>query len=94
MWVSFYTDTSAHKDSIKIELMSGIESIARVIIPWKDSMNLLTEGPEYNGSMKLTYKFTLNVSDDFGDSASKEAATYLNSGRLLSSKGCHSQIQR
>ena len=83
MWVSFYTDTSAHKDSIKIELMSGIESIARVIIPWKDSMNLLTEGPEYNGSMELTYKFTLNVSDDFGDSASKEAATYLNSGDTI-----------
>lgn len=83
MNVSFSTDTSAHKDSIKIELMSGIESIARVIIPWKDSMNLLTEGPEYNGSMKLTYKFTLNVSDDFGDSASKEAATYLNSGDTI-----------
>ena len=83
MNVSFSTDTPAHKDSIKIELMSGIESIARVIIPWKDSMNLLTEGPEYNGSMKLTYKFTLNVSDDFGDSASKEAATYLNSGDTI-----------
>lgn len=83
MWVSFYTDTPAHKDSIKIELMLGIESIARVIIPWKDSMNLLTEGPEYNGSMELTYKFTLNVSDDFGDSASKEAATYLNSGDTI-----------
>ena len=83
MNVSFSTDTSAHKDSIKIELMLGIESIARVIIPWKDSMNLLTEGPEYNGSMKLTYKFTLNVSDDFGDSASKEAATYLNSGDTI-----------
>lgn len=83
MNVSFSTDTPAHKDSIKIELMSGIEPIARVIIPWKDSMNLLTEGPEYNGSMELTYKFTLNVSDDFGDSASKEAATYLNSGDTI-----------
>ena len=80
MWVSFYTDTSAHKNSIKIELMSGVESIASIITPWKDSINLLEEGPEYNGSMELTYKFTLNVSDDFGDLASKEAKTYLNSG--------------
>ena len=80
MWVSFYTDTSAHKNSIKIELMSGVESIASIITPWKDSINLLEEGPEYNGSMKLTYKFTLNVSDDFGDLASKKAKTYLNSG--------------
>ena len=80
MWVSFYTDTSAHKNSIKIELMSGVESIASIITPWKDSINLLEEGPEYNGSMELTYKFTLNVSDDFGDSASQKAATYLNSG--------------
>ena len=46
----------------------------------KNSINLLKEGPEYNGSMELTYKFTLNVSDDFGDIASKEAKTYLNSG--------------
>ena len=80
MWVSFYTDTSAHKNSIKIELMSGVETIASIITPWKDSINLLEEGPEYNGSMELTYKFTLNVSDDFGDSASQKAATYLNSG--------------
>ena len=83
MWVSFYTDTSAHKDSIKIELMSGEESIASIITSWKNSINLLKEGPEYNGSMELTYKFTLNVSDDFGDSASKEAATYLNSGDTI-----------
>ena len=81
MWVSFYTDTSAHKDSIKIELMLGEEeSIASITTPWKNSINLLKEGPEYNGSMELTYKFTLNVSDDFGDIASKEAKTYLNSG--------------
>lgn len=80
MCVSFYTDTSAHKDSIKIELMSGEESIASIITSWKNSINLLKEGPEYNGSMELTYKFTLNVSDDFGDLASKEAKTYLNSG--------------
>ena len=81
MWVSFYTDTSAHKDSIKIELMLGEEeSIASITTPWKNSINLLKEGPEYNGSMELTYKFTLNVSDDFGDLASKEAKTYLNSG--------------
>lgn len=80
MWVSFSTDTSAHKDSIKIELMLGEESIASITTPWKNSINLLEEGPEYNGSMELTYKFTLNVSDDFGDLASKEAKTYLNSG--------------
>ena len=81
MWVSFYTDTSAHKDSIKIELMLGEEeSIASITTPWKNSINLLKEGPEYNGSMELTYKFTLNVSDNFGDIASKEAKTYLNSG--------------
>lgn len=80
MWVSFYTDTSAHKNSIKIELMLGEESIASITTPWKDSINLLTDGPEYNGSIELTYKFTLNVSDDFGDLASKEAKTYLNSG--------------
>ena len=80
MWVSFYTDTSAHKDSIKIELILEEESIASVITSWKNSINLLTDGPEYNGSMELTYKFTLNVSDDFGDLASKEAKTYLNSG--------------
>ena len=80
MWVSFYTDTSAHKDSIKIELMLEEESIASIITSWKNSINLLTDGPEYNGSMELTYKFTLNVSDDFGDLASKEAKTYLNSG--------------
>ena len=83
MWVSFYTDTSAHKDSIKIELMLEEESIASIITSWKNSINLLTDGPEYNGSMELTYKFTLNVSDDFGDSASKEAATYLNSGDTI-----------
>ena len=80
MWVSFYTDTSAHKDSIKIELMSGEESIASIITSWKNSINLLTDGPAYNGSKVLTYKFTLNVSDNFGDSISKEAKTYLNSG--------------
>ena len=81
MWVSFYTDTSAHKDSIKIELMLGEEEpIASITTPWKDSINLLKEGPAYNGSLELTYKFTLNVSDDFGDLASKEAKTYLNSG--------------
>ena len=80
MWVSFSTDTSAHKNSIKIELMLGEESIASITTPWKDSINLLTDGPAYNGSKVLTYKFTLNVSDDFGDSMSKEAKTYLNSG--------------
>lgn len=80
MQVSFYTDTSAHKNSIKIELMLGEESIASITTPWKDSINLLEEGPAYNGSLELTYKFTLNVSDDFGDSISKEAKTYLNSG--------------
>ena len=80
MWVSFYTDTSAHKDSIKIELILGEESITSITTPWKDSINLLTDGPAYNGSKVLTYKFTLNVSDDFGDSMSKEAKTYLNSG--------------
>lgn len=83
MNVSFSTNTSAHKDSIKIELMSGTKTIASVKVPWKDSINLLTEGPAYNGSMALTYKFTLNVSDDFGDSASKKAATYLNSGDTI-----------
>ena len=80
MWVSFSTDTSAHKNSIKIELILGEESIASITTPWKDSINLLTDGPAYNGSKVLTYKFTLNVSDDFGDSMSKEAKTYLNSG--------------
>ena len=80
MWVSFSTDTSAHKNSIKIELMLGEESIASITTPWKDSINLLTDGPAYNGSLELIYKFTLNVSDDFGDLASKEAKTYLNSG--------------
>lgn len=80
MKVSFSTDTSAHKDSIKIELMSGEETIESITTPWKDSINLLTDGPAYNGSMDLKYKFTLNVSDDFGDLASKEAKTYLNSG--------------
>ena len=80
MWVSFSTDTSAHKNSIKIELMLGEESIASITTPWKDSINLLTDGPAYNGSKALKYKFTLNVSDDFGDSMSKEAKTYLNSG--------------
>lgn len=80
MNVSFSTDTSAHKDSIKIELMSGTELIRSITTPWKDSINLLTDGPAYNGSKVLTYKFTLNVSDNFGDSISKEAKTYLNSG--------------
>lgn len=80
MEVSFSTDTSAHKDSIKIELMSGEETIESIMAPWKDSINLLTDGPAYNGSKALKYKFTLNVSDDFGDSISKEAKTYLNSG--------------
>ena len=85
LWVSFSADTSAHKDSILIELTEDAiaadgGSISSVTVPWKETINLLAEGPAYVGSKDFVYRFTLNASDDFGDTVTKKAKTYLNDG--------------
>lgn len=82
MIVNLKAETDAYKDSVKIELMKGGSSVSMVTIPWKEptkplQVNLLTEGPSYKGSAVLTYKFSLNVSDNFGDKKTEEA-TYPN----------------
>ena len=77
MIVNLKTETDAYKDSVKITLTDKNGSASIVTIPWKSQINLLTEGPTYKGSSKLTYKFYLNVSDNFGDKKTKEA-TYPN----------------
>lgn len=82
MIVNLKAETDAYKDSVKIELMKGGSSVSMVTIPWKEptkplQVNLLTEGPSYKGSAVLTYKFSLNVSDNFGDKKT-EKATYPN----------------
>ena len=82
MIVNLKAETDAYKDSVKIELMKGGSSVSMVTIPWKEptkplQVNLLTEGPSYKGSAALTYKFSLNVSDNFGDKKTEEA-TYPN----------------
>lgn len=82
MIVNLKAETDAYKDSVKIELMKGGSSVSMVTIPWKEptkplQVNLLTEGPSYKGSTALTYKFSLNVSDNFGDKKIEEA-TYPN----------------
>ena len=77
MIVNLKAETDAYKDSVKITLTDKNGSASIVTIPWKSQINLLTEGPTYKGSSKLTYNFTLNVSDNFGDKKTKEA-TYPN----------------
>ena len=73
MIVTLEADTEAHKDSVEINLMQGGTSVSTATIPWKSQINLLTEGPTYNGSAELTYKFVLKASDDFGKTITKEA---------------------
>ena len=77
MIVNLKAETDAYKDSVKITLTDKNGSASIVTIPWKSQINLLTEGPTYKGSSRLTYKFYLNVSDNFGDKKTKEA-TYPN----------------
>ena len=77
MIVNLKAETDAYKDSVKITLTDKNGSASIITIPWKSQINLLTEGPTYKGSSKLTYNFTLNVSDNFGDKKTKEA-TYPN----------------
>ena len=77
MVVNLKAETDAYKDSVKITLTDKNGSASIVTIPWKSQINLLTEGPTYKGSSRLTYKFYLNVSDNFGDKKTKEA-TYSN----------------
>ena len=82
MIVNLKAETDAYKDSVKIELMKEGSSVSMVTIPWKEptkplQINLLTEGPSYKGSAVLTYKFSLNISDNFGDKNTREA-TYPN----------------
>ena len=77
MIVNLKAETDAYKDSVKITLTDKNGSASIVTIPWKSQINLLTEGPTYKGSSKLTYNFTLNVSDNFGDKKTTKA-TYPN----------------
>lgn len=77
MIVNLKAETDAYKDSVKITLTDKNGSASIVTIPWKSQINLLTEGPTYKGSSKLTYNFTLNVSDNFGDKKTAKA-TYPN----------------
>lgn len=77
MIVNLKAETDAYKDSVEITLTDKNNSTSKVIIPWKSQINLLTEGPTYKGSSKLTYNFTLNVSDNFGDKKTTKA-TYPN----------------
>ena len=77
MIVNLKAETDAYKDSVKITLTDKNGSASIITIPWKSQINLLTEGPTYKGSSKLTYNFTLNVSDNFGDKKTTEA-TYPN----------------
>ncbi len=73
--VSFTSESEGTKDSIVIELFEGETTegvlMSSVTIPGDTtSINLLTDGPAYNGSQGLTYKFTLNVSNALGETAS------------------------
>ena len=77
MIVNLKAETDAYKDFVKITLTDKNGSASIVTIPWKSQINLLTEGPTYKGSSKLTYNFTLNVSDNFGDKKTTKA-TYPN----------------
>ena len=75
MIVTLEADTEAHKDFVEINLIQGDISVSTSTIPWKSQVNLLTEGPTYNGSAELTYKFVLKASDDFGKTITKEATS-------------------